>query len=540
MREALPPQTVAILDAMPQCAFLIDANGELLYQNVAATRLRCELPPNLPFDGVLSYPVKMDGETGWLQGRCSPLTLDGLNAYLVQIQVITHNVLNQLRLEKFFDATREGVLFYAQGIITDINDAGVRMLGYDSPNEIIGRPLMTLVAPEDQNFGLENIRTKPETPYRIRSIRRDGTVFNAAVLGRSIQRGDQIVRVLTFQDLTALDEAHQEIERRDAQLRAMLRVLPVGIGRLDQRNDLIFANDALLELIDDPPLPVSAARWQTLVHPVSPEEIQTVLQHAYAGAVIQRELRWTDRQGKLKWVMMLAAPEIGPGEQIHGVVVVTLDITARRAAEEQLESELETQAILLREIHHRVKNNLNLIAGLLQLQSHAADDPIVREALAQSERRVSAIALVHRGIYQNAELAAVDLSRYLSGLIHNLMLSTGIDDRVQVKLAVDGVLPLEKAVPFALILSELITNAFKHAFPVGRHGVLSVQLSLPDGDGARQLIVEDDGIGLPDEEKGGTLGMELVRLLAMQLHGSVNAENRPGGGARFTLRFIAP
>ncbi|MBI4873825.1 MAG: sensor histidine kinase [Acidobacteria bacterium] len=199
------------------------------------------------------------------------------------------------------------------------------------------------------------------------------------------------------------------------------------------------------------------------------------------------------------------------------------------------------KGLLLREMHHRVKNNLQVITSLLSLQAHKAPDPKTRVLLHESQNRVRAMAMVHETLYRSDDLCAVDCAEYLRALAGPLYQSYGLEPgAVQLRFQVPpgARISVETATPFGLIVNELISNALKHAFPGGRRGEIVVRLERLGADQYR-LLVSDDGVGVPthlDLRHTGTLGLRLVRALAEQLDGSVRLARGEGSRFEVTLR----
>ena len=235
--------------------------------------------------------------------------------------------------------------------------------------------------------------------------------------------------------------------------------------------------------------------------------------------------------------------EIGlnPMETEDGTLVLSaiVDITARKAAQVQIETALREKTALLKEIHHRVKNNLQVVSSLLNLQARHAS-PEVRQALMESQERLRAMALMHQLLYERQDFHRIHLGEYLERL-GRLMLNFFGAERGQVSLQILGTqepvyLDMARAIPWGLLVNELTTNAFKHAFPDKQRGTVRVALAL-EGEEAL-LTVADDGVGLPAEvEPGGTksLGFQLLPLFVdqMKAHLSIHRDN----GTRFELRF---
>lgn len=252
---------------------------------------------------------------------------------------------------------------------------------------------------------------------------------------------------------------------------------------------------------------------------------------------VGRDLRARRKDGSEFYV------EIGlnPVDTVDGPKVLSaiVDITDRKQKEERIQAALREKDLLLGEIHHRVKNNLQLISSLLELQSAQVRDPTALAMLRDSQSRVRSMVLVHQTLYQSKDFAQVDFAGFLDSLLSTMATSYAMNSD-GIRLEVDTVkllLPISVAIPCGLIVNELITNAFKHAFPGGRGGEITVGLA-DAGDGHAILSVSDDGIGIPDDlviEQAPTLGLQLVTLLADQLQGTVDIRRaRP---TRFVLRF---
>ena len=213
------------------------------------------------------------------------------------------------------------------------------------------------------------------------------------------------------------------------------------------------------------------------------------------------------------------------------------ELVAERTA--RLSAALQEKEVMLKEIHHRVKNNLQIVSSLLSLQSSYGTDERVDEILAESQNRVYSMALVHQRLYQSTDLARIDAGEYILGLAHQLF-STYAVDRGRVVLEVDVAdidLNVDTAIPCGLIVNELISNALKHAFPAGRQGIVCVSMR-PVGAGRLELAVRDDGVGLAqdiDLARTGTLGLSLVTMLAGQLGSAVEVDT--AGGTAFRFEF---
>jgi PAS domain S-box-containing protein len=226
-----------------------------------------------------------------------------------------------------------------------------------------------------------------------------------------------------------------------------------------------------------------------------------------------------------------------------GVMVLAsiIDITERRRAQQRLEDALREKTVLLNEVHHRVKNNLQVITSLLNLQADYATDPRLKAILAESCGRVKAMALTHQLLYERKDFSRLQLGDYLDRLVQAIRTSyRASGDRITLRLElpeIDVQLDLERAIPCGLLVNELVTNAYKHAFAAERQGEIVIKLD-EDEDSLICLSVADNGVGLPPDSElaqSSSLGLQLVQLFVEQLHGTQTIER--GAGTRFRLHF---
>jgi PAS domain S-box-containing protein len=220
--------------------------------------------------------------------------------------------------------------------------------------------------------------------------------------------------------------------------------------------------------------------------------------------------------------------------QLEGRTILTLimqDVTGRTLAEERLRAALREKEVLLEEIHHRVKNNLQVITSLLGLQARSIKDSATRKKFEESRYRIQAMAMLHEILYDSSSLAEIDFADYIRRLAEYLVRSYGAAGRIRLQVRLD---PLychrDVALPCGLIVNELLSNAFKYAFPGGKSGEVRIELRR-EPNGTVHLLVGDNGVGLPrnlDWETSPTLGLRLVRTLARQIEANVETNGRQG------------
>jgi len=234
--------------------------------------------------------------------------------------------------------------------------------------------------------------------------------------------------------------------------------------------------------------------------------------------------------------------EIGlnPIETDQGTMVLSaiVDISDRKQKEDHIVQALKEKDVLLGEIHHRVKNNMQIVHSLLELQLARTSDPVVIGMLRDGQSRIYSMALIHQTLYQSKDFARVDFDSFLKSLVSNLAASYGASNRIAVSIDAGGVLlPINIAVPCGLVVNELISNAFKHAFPHGQSGHVIATLR-KDPEDQVVLSVSDDGVGIHDDldlAQTATLGLQLVGLLADQLRADVTIQRV--NPTRFELRL---
>ncbi len=238
---------------------------------------------------------------------------------------------------------------------------------------------------------------------------------------------------------------------------------------------------------------------------------------------VQHRLKHAD--GHYIWVETVGNPLSDNKDEFSGAVYISRDITELKNVENQLKSSLEEKEVLLREIHHRVKNNMQVISSLLNLQSRYLNDEKTVNVLNESRNRVISMAMVHEELYRSHDLSKIDFADYIQRLLSALFSSYGVDSNVIIpEINVEDVLlNIDVAVPCGLIINELVSNSLKHAFVQRQKGKISIKFH-PYGE-KYLLTVSDDGIGIPeniDFENTKTLGLQLVNTLVKQLSGDID------------------
>ncbi len=349
----------------------------------------------------------------------------------------------------------------------------------------------------------------------------------------------------------------EELAHQHEQLQAVLQQMPVGVILAEAPSGrLIAGNDRVEEIWGHPFVPsdsVEEYRAYLGFHPdgqpYRPEEWPLTRAVSTGEVVKNEEIDFLRGDGSRGTMLVSARPVHGTNGRVTIGVAVFEDITTRKRMEGQLRVSLQEKEILLKEVHHRVKNNLQAIYNLLYMQSIYAGDERVREMFRQSQDRIKSIGLIHEKLYQTTDLVQLNFAEYVQSLAHHLIRSYGHDPAaLGLRIETGQInLDIDQAVPLGVIINELISNSLKYAFPAGNswpegwQAELRIELNPGAAPGELILIVADNGVGLPaevDVANSPSMGLQLVHTLAAYMKGLIDLDR--DGGTRFTIRFEAP
>lgn len=361
-------------------------------------------------------------------------------------------------------------------------------------------------------------------------------------------------RAATFSELRELYERFagmaDAIREREAQLGASeerwhfaLEGAGDAVWDWDPLSDVVFVSARFTQMLgySDDDGPNSRAGFIEIIHEDDRDSMQADIDRMLAGEIemISRECRYRRTDGSFRWFLtrgkVMEWAEDGRPARIIGTHT---DVTAQKAGEEALRRAADEKVSMLKEIHHRVKNNLNVASSLLSLQADSIETVSqAREALTESRNRIYSMARVHEELYKSDNLSTIDMKDYVEAVSRELMGTYMADGRVRMDIDVVEVdLDITHAVPCGIIINELLTNALRHAFPEGRTGTVRLSLRQGEGECGVELIVRDDGIGVPDDftqETAESLGLRLVHTLGEQLDATLTM--RVDQGTEFRL-----
>jgi PAS domain S-box-containing protein len=435
------------------------------------------------------------------------------------------------------------VMLDRDGRILRINRACERMTRCSS-SEAIGKRIWDLFVATDESSNFvalfqEMRRDRARTEFEGCWFTRDGEKRTIA-WSTAVHKEDK--RIPDYIIASGIDVTERKrAEELRSRLAAIVESAADAIIGMDLNGAIVTWNPAAERLFGYRTEEVIGESINLLVPNSLEDEFLTVLQRLREGHTVKAyESVRCRKDGSLVSVRLTTSPIRDSRGTVIGASKIVHDISDRKRAEEQILSSLREKDVLLKEIHHRVKNNLAVISSLFYLESkQTRDDPVIK-ILQESQGRVRSMALVHEMLYQSGNFAEVDFAAYVGSLASQLLDTYNASkENIRLKLDLESVkLPLDLAVPCGLVLNEAMTNALKHAFRAGRNGEISLNLKRTEGNKV-VLSVADNGVGVPENlkiESLSSLGLRLIASLARQIDGCFElVPAHPGTEARLVI-----
>jgi PAS domain S-box-containing protein len=433
------------------------------------------------------------------------------------------------------------------GRVVGWNAGAARIMGYRS-EEIIGRHFVRFFSPKDTEkdkpeHKLREARTHGRFEEEGWQLRKNGSKFWASIVITALQDEGGLLLgfAVVIRNLT-------EFKRAEEKFRIAVEAAPNAMIIINESGRVALVNPQVEklfgytneELIDQPIEILVPERYRNQ-HSEYRASFLATPQTRPMGA--GRDLYGLTKDGREIPVEIA----LSPIETREGTMVLASisDITERKRTEEQTKASLREKEVLLKEIHHRVKNNLQVISSLLNLQASSIKDAHHLELFKESQNRVRSMALIHERLYQSKDLATIDFGDYTRSLTTHLFQSYGLSQDIVLNIEVDSLyLDIDTAIPCGLMVNELVSNALKHAFLAEgtktneREASGEIRVALHRSGDVLRLRVSDNGVGLPEEVTIGetkTLGLTLVQALTSQLEGTLEIERQPG--TIFTITF---
>lgn len=410
---------------------------------------------------------------------------------------------------------------------------------------------LDIIHPDDKERVIEGGSQLLEEPMALtqeyRIIAEDGSTRWVSDRKTSCFAGEvfQGVGGVVF-DITDRVRAEQELRASEKRFRDVAMSTSDWVWELDGEDRYTYCSEGLVDVLGYPADEVLGRTPYDLMLPEEGTRVRKIFEEIARSRepIVDLESWSTDHEGRQVCLLTNGVPVFDNQGNYRGYRGVAKDVTQRVRAEEQTKASLHEKEVLLREIHHRVKNNLQIVSSLLYLQAKKIKEQQLLEICQDSQNRVKSMALIHETLSQSQNLARIDIGAYIGNLSNHLVRTYAVSSRainLQVNIG-DVSLGVDTAVSCGLIVNELVSNALKHAFP-GRSGPAGeIRIDL-DGDEEHgyTLVVSDNGVGFPpdlDLTNGDSLGFQLVSNLVRQLDGAI--EVRREGGAEFRVTFAEP
>jgi PAS domain S-box-containing protein len=359
------------------------------------------------------------------------------------------------------------------------------------------------------------------------------------LIGVVVAGGVALVAILLLISMWGkVDRKTRELRESEQRFRNLLETVQLVAVTLDAKGRITFINDYALALAGYQRHEVLGKDWFELFVPLDmPEREELRASVGTESFPAHNDGIFTVRGGGhrlIAWSNTIVRDIQG---NVVGVAGIGEDITERRQAQEALAASLKEKEVLLKEVYHRVKNNLQTVSSLLSLQADAVKDAPTRELFLESRSRVHSMAMVHERLYRSSTLADVDFRSYIETLANTHLRSSSLAGTVALELDVAEItLGIDRAITCGLILNELLSNSLKHAFPGERRGTIRIGMACRGKECV--LSYADDGIGLPEgfvAEEKESLGMVLITGLAQQIRAKLEVQVE--GGTNFTITF---
>ncbi|MEH1805701.1 PAS domain S-box protein [Nostoc sp.] len=365
----------------------------------------------------------------------------------------------------------------------------------------------------------------------VRYLRPDGCItwFYMQIVPETNPSGTLIGYIGTLTDITIRKEIESEVNHHRDLREAIFNESADALFLVDSDTQFIFdCNRRAVELFEvSEKEELMNIQGNTLQrYEFTPQELDEIVQEVNHKSWWSREIEYATRKGNFFWGNLAAQQITVAGKAVN--LVRLSDISERKKAVEQIQRSLEEKETLLKEIHHRVKNNLQIISSLLRMQSRRSGDETTLMLFKESQDRVQSMALIHEQLYQSADIYEINFDNYIKSLTDSLFRSYGISQKdIVPNIEMNGIkLPLDTAIPCGLIINELVSNCLKYAFPEQKKGKITISLE-QSSENQLILAVKDTGVGILetlDWENNDSLGLRIVKNLVKQLKGNIFLE----------------
>lgn len=471
--------------------------------------------------------------------------IPGTDRSVASVLDITDRVLAEMDYRSIFENIQD--VFYRtdlEGNLILLSPSALPRIGYQSLDELLGKNIVTTLYfnPEDRIPFLQAIESQGSVSnYEVLLKKKDGTpIWTLTSSHKYYDINGNLAGIEgVLRDISDWKKAQDELKQSENLYRAIFNTTGAATIIIGEDTTVLLANAGWVKLTGVPREEQEGRMSWTVF--IDREDVEMMKRYHYARrqdpslAPRDYECRVIDADGNLHYCYTVVGMIAGTKNSVASLV----DITELRAEEEKNKRSLKEKEVLLKEIHHRVKNNLQVVSGLIELQILSLRDPVSIQALRDSQNRISTMALIHESLYRSQDLAKIEVTPYIQKLVQALFETYSIsEERITFQFRMDNVfLDVETGIHCGLIVNELVSNVFKHAFPDGREG--TVTIAFHEEDSRYTLEFSDNGVGIPegmDILQSESLGLKLVNMLATdQLDGKIEVIRDEG--TKYVISF---
>lgn len=429
---------------------------------------------------------------------------------------------------KLFDKMGSGAIIVdsKKGIV-DINMAATKMLKINS--NLMGKNIEQTITQFKELYPLGCVEHDSKKEIKIEKPRKIWLDTRVTSLENEKQH---IGWLITFTNINTRKKVEEQVKKSEKEYRDLVDNALVGVYKTDIDGNILFTNDAMVKMLGFNSKKEFNNLSSTELYK-DPDIRGRIVKKLLKDGFIERcEIDLNKKNSETITILMNSKLE---GNIISGMII---DITQNKIAEKQIEKSLAEKEMLLKEIHHRVKNNLMVISSLLSLQSRYIKDEAYKSIFKESQNRARSMALIHELLYQSSDLKRINFGKFIDTLTGELY-RIYISNQTLIKLNVNVeplMVDINAAIPLGLIVNELVSNSMKHAFPDGRKGNINIEFSALDDN--YTLVVEDDGVGFPEDvdfNNTDSLGLRIVNSLTEQIDGKLILDRTKG--SKFIIKF---
>lgn len=478
-----------------------------------------------------------------------------------QTHCIFHDITEKHEMEKALKSSEERLNLTLNAVNVGIWDWNVpsgnavfspeyyTMLGYE-PYEFPQNydSWRNLVHPEDIGLVEQEIQKRMNSDgnysVEMRMKTKSGQwrwIFTEGKVVERDQDGDPVRMVGTHKDITERINMEKALYESEEKYRTLFNANPDYVFLIGPDGKIKDVNDATTIIVGLPKEKIlgnAFLDFEIKLNCNVKPYMDKIARLLHGNQIDPFEMEITDLNGDKRWLNIFTSIIEKEGSILY-ILIMARDITLEKKISKEIKESLKEKEVLLQEIHHRVKNNMQIISSLMSLQTKYVDDEVSLDVLKESQNRVKSMALVHEKLYRSEDLTHINIYNYINNLVLDLFFSYGVSrDQITPIIDIDEIkLNIETAVPCGLIINELVSNVIKHAFRDKKGGKMWLSLHLTD-DNQIELMVADNGSGLPNGfniNSSNSLGMQLVNSLVNQLDGSIKIKR--SNGTKFTILF---